>query len=132
VTIEDGPGAGVYHSDPASTSSNCVHNADGSWRLIYAGGDPWFSIDLIVGQHASQAGGSSEVALEVDTGPGYLWIDPADLRGGDKPGRSKVTIEVRAAGAATTFLVAGTTPNRAPTGDGPLSTFAMEASCPIV
>jgi len=132
MTVVGGPAAGSYRSDSTSTSANCAHNADGSWRAYYAGSEPWFSIDLLASGHASEPGGSSEVALEVNTGAGYLWIDPAGIRGGDKPGRSPVTVEFRATPAGTTLVVTGTTPNRTPSGDGEVSRVELEVSCAIV
>jgi hypothetical protein len=97
---------------------------------MYAGGDPWLSVDLLVGPHAAEAGRASDLALEISVGPAYLWIDQPKFRGGDAPGRSKATVTIQADGDGTTFDVAATTPNRTPAGDGETSDVVLTVVCP--
>jgi hypothetical protein len=111
LTVGGGLGAGTYTADPDTSLNLCTHASDGSWRYLYAGGDPFVNLDLLVGPGAGQAGGASEVAAEIYAGPGYVRFDPAIMRGGDPPGRSTATVEVRSSRAATTFVVHATTPD---------------------
>jgi hypothetical protein len=130
LKITGGLGAGSYVADPSSTLNVCTHAKDGSWRVLYAGGQPWLSVDLLVGPHAADAGRATDVALEISAGSAYLWIDQPKFRGGDAPGRSKATVAVRSDGAGMTFDVAATTPNRTPAGDGETSEVALTVVCP--
>jgi hypothetical protein len=130
LKLMGGRGAGSYVSDPSSTLNVCSHATDGSWRVMYAGGDPWLSVDLLVGPHAAEAGRASDLALEISAGPAYLWIDQPKFRGGDAPGRSKATVALRSDGDGMTFDVAATTPNRTPAGDGETSDVALTVVCP--
>jgi hypothetical protein len=130
LKITGGEGAGSYVSDPSSSLNYCSHTKDGSWRVMYSGGSPWLSVDLLVGPHAAEAGRATDLALEISAGPAYLWIDQPKFRGGDAPGRSKATVAVRSDGGTTTFDVAATTPNRSPAGDGETSDVTLTVVCP--
>jgi hypothetical protein len=130
LTITGGQGAGSYVSDPSSSLNVCSRATDGSWRVMYAGGEPWLSVDLLVGSHAAEAGRASDLALEISVGPAYLWIDQPKFRGGDAPGRSRATVTIQADGDGTTFDVVATTPNRTPAGDGEPSDVALTVVCP--
>ncbi len=130
LTVTGGLGAGSYASDPSSSLNVCTHAKDGSWRVMYAGGKPWLSVDLLVGPHAAGAGHEGDVALEISAGPAYLWIDQPKFRGGDAPGRSKATVALRSDGAGMEFDVTATTPNRTPEGDGASTDVALTVVCP--
>ena len=130
LKITGGLGAGSYVADPSSSLDVCTHAADGSWRVLYAGGNPWLSVDLLVGPHAAEAGRAGDLALEISAGPAYLWIDQPKFRGGDALGRSKATVAVRSEGGGVTFDVAATTPNRTPAGDGETSDVKLKVVCP--
>ena len=130
LKITGGLGAGSYVSDPSSSLNYCSHTKDGSWRVMYSGGSPWLSVDLLVGPRAAEAGRASDLALEISAGPAYLWIDQPKFRGGDAPGRSKATVALRSDGGNTTFDVAATTPNRTPAGDGVSTDVALTVVCP--
>ena len=71
------------------------------------------NLDLLIGPNAGQPGGESDVAAEINAGPGYVRFDPGILRGGDAKGRSTASVAVSAAPGATTFTVAATTPDLA-------------------
>ena len=131
LTITGGAGAGSYVSDPSSSLNLCTRARDGSWRMLYAGGTPWISVDLLVGPHAADAGRATDLALEISAGPAYLWIDQPKYRGGDAPGRSKATVALRADGASMTFDITATTPNRTAGGDGVPSDVALTVVCPV-
>jgi hypothetical protein len=130
LTITGGPGAGSYVSDPSSSLNLCTHAKDGSWRALYAGGDPWISVDLLVGSRVAEPGRASDLALEISAGAAYLWIDQGKFRGGDAPGRSRAGVVIRSDGGTTTFDVSATTPNRTPGGDGVPSDVALTVVCP--
>src|SRR6188472_529838 len=130
LTITGGLGAGSYVSDPSSTLNVCTHAKDGSWRVMYAGGKPWLSVDLLVGPHAVEAGHEGDLALEISAGPAYLWIDQPKFRGGDAPGRSKATVAANTEGGGVRFDVAATTPNRTPQGDGVSTELRLTVVCP--
>jgi hypothetical protein len=112
LTVTRSPGAGTYTTDPATSLNLCTHAADGSWRYLYVGGDPFVNLDVLVGPRAGQPDGAADVAAEIYAGPGYVRFDPAILRGGDPPGRSTASVEVRRAAATTTFVIHATTPDR--------------------
>jgi hypothetical protein len=130
MTITGGLGAGTYVSDPASTLNYCLHSADGSWRYMYGGGDPWASVDLLFGARVAERGGAGDVAAEIETGSAYLWIDQPNFRGGDAKGRSSATVAVSTDATAITFHVTGSTPDRTPAGDGMTSTLDLTVTCP--
>ena len=111
LTVSGGPGTGTYTADPATSLDLCTHATDGSWRLLYAGGTPHVELDFLVGPNASQPGGASDVAAEINAGPGYVRFDPGILRGGDAKGRSTASVVVTSAVEATTFTVTATTPD---------------------
>jgi hypothetical protein len=111
LTFKSGPGAGTYTPDPATTLNICTHATDGSWRLLYAGGDPFVNLDLLVGPDAGTPDGASDVAAEIYAGPGYVRFDPGILRGGDAKGRSTASVAVGSALGATTFTITATTPD---------------------
>ena len=130
LEVTGGPGAGTYTSDPASTLNLCTENAGGGWRAMYAGGDPWISLDLSLGSQIDQPGHASDAALEISAGPGYLWIDQGGFRGGDAKGRSTINVQVQPGPGATTFLVDARTPNRSDGVDGDPSDIALTWTCP--
>ena len=130
LKVTGGLGAGSYVTDPSSSLDVCTHAKDGSWRVLYGGGKPWLSVDLLVGPHAAEAGRQGDLALEISAGPAYLWIDQPKFRGGDPVGRSKATVAVRSNGGGVTFTIAATTPNRTPAGDGVSTDLALTVVCP--
>jgi hypothetical protein len=130
MEVTGGPGAGTYLSVPATNLSMCSKAADGSWRLMYVAGSPDVNLDMLVGSRAGQPGGSSDVAVEVEYGAGYVRFDPADLRGGDPAGRSTATITVMAAAGGTTFAITATTPDRSTGSDGPPVHVDLTVTCP--
>jgi hypothetical protein len=111
LTVSGGPGTGTYTADPATSLNLCTHATDGSWRLLYAGGTPHVELDFLVGPNAAQPGGASDVAAEINAGPGYVRFDPGILRGGDAKGRSTASVVISSRAAATTFTVTATTPD---------------------
>jgi len=130
MTITEGLGAGTFVSDPASTLNYCLRATDGSWRVMYGGGDPWVSVDLLFGPRVAEPGGTGDVAAEIAVGEAYLWIDQPGFRGGDAKGRSSATVAVSTEATATTFRLTGSTPNRTPAGDGVTSTLDLTVTCP--
>lgn len=78
-TISGGPGAGSYVSDPAATLDVCTHAADGSWRVMYGGGDPWANVDLLFGARVAEPDGAGDVAAEITAGKADLWDGPAPV-----------------------------------------------------
>ena len=112
LEITGGPGHGTYVADMASSLNICPQASDGSWRLLYAGGTPYVSLDLLVGARAGQPGGENHVAADVSAGQGYFRFDPAQLRGGDRPGRSTAAVTVTTTDSSATFDITATTPDR--------------------
>jgi len=111
LTVSGGPGTGTYSADPATSLNLCTHATDGSWRLLYGGGTPYVNLDVLVGPQAAQPGHASDVAAEINAGPGYVRFDPGILRGGDAKGRSTASVVVSPSAGATTFTVTATTPD---------------------
>jgi hypothetical protein len=111
LKVSGGPGTGTYTADPATTLNLCTHATDGSWRLLYVGGTPFVNLDFLVGPKAAEPGHTSDVAAEINAGPGYVRFDPGILRGGDAKGRSTASVVVSPAAGATTFTVTATTPD---------------------
>ena len=123
--------AGVYATDPASNLRQCTETSDGFWRVLYAGGDPWVSVDVLVGSEAVTAGRSEDVTAEIAVGSTtYLWIDQPQVRGGDPVGRSSAAIEVLDGPDAITFDVQATSPIRTPGGDGAPVDVHLTVVCP--
>jgi hypothetical protein len=130
MEVGGGTGAGTYLSDPAPNLSMCSKAADGSWRLMYVGGQPAVNLDLLVGSAAGQAAGSSDVALEAEYGAGYFRFDPADLRGGDPAGRSTATVTVTPTAGGTTFVITAMTPDTSTGSDGAPIRVDLTVTCP--
>ena len=111
LTFGDGAGARVFRSDPTASVHTCNVKAAGPSYALYAGGDPFVNIDLLVGAGAEKPGGASRVAAEIQADDLYVRFDPAILRGGDAAGRSQATVAISTVGTATTFVVDATTPD---------------------
>lgn len=125
--------AGHYDGDPEATLNFCVVTSDGYWRLQYAGGAPWFGVDLLVGPTALTDGRSEDVTAEVQVGSPlttYLWIDQPGHRGGDAPGRSSAVAEATESSRAVTFDVVANTPIRTTGGDLSRVDVALTVVCP--
>lgn len=130
-TLDGGYGKWSYRNDAASSLDLCTHNADGSWRLLYAGGDPWFTIDMLVGAQAAEAAHADQVAVEIETpGTYYIRLDPAPIRLGDVPGRSTATVKVTAGATTTSFDVVATTPDHSSGEDAGPVEVTVSAVCP--
>ena len=131
LAITGGPAAGMFASVPAASLNICTRLGDGGWRALYAGGEPWLSMDLHLGPRINEPAHASDVALEITAGSGYLWIDQGGFRGGDAPGRSQVTARSETAADTVRFYVTATTPNRTSGGDGATSDVALTLACPV-
>jgi hypothetical protein len=129
LVLGEGPAAQRFTSDPEASVSTCLGDDDGSWSVLYAGGDPFVSLDLVVGSGTDRPSGASRVGAELTAGDTYVRFDPAVLRGGDPPGRSEATVAVSHVGPATTFIVHATTPNRSTGDDGPPIAVSLELTC---
>ena len=119
----------TYRSDPAASVATCLGDDDGSWSVLYAGGTPFLSLDLLVGAGAGEPGREDRVGAEIQTAGQYVRFDPTVLRGGDPPGRSTATVEVSSVGPSTTFVVTATTPQRFSGEDGPPVDVALTLTC---
>ena len=122
-------GSQRFVSDPAAAVATCAGDDDGSWSVLYAGGEPLVSLDLVVGSGTERPGGESRVGAELTAAGTYVRFDPAVLRGGDPPGRSTAEVTVTTDGPATTFVVTATTPNRTGGFDGPPVDIALTLTC---
>ena len=121
--------AGAYASDPSAVLDYCLHNADGSWRMQYLGGQPVVSIDMLIGSDAAQTGGAGHVATEIVFDDQTLKFDPSDLRGGDIKGRSTASVQVHADTVTTTFVVTAVTPDRVGGDDGQPDKVDLSVVC---
>jgi hypothetical protein len=130
LTIAGGAAAGSYATDPKASLATCSTSASGVRSLLYAGGDPWVSIDLVMGAGIAEPGHESDVAIELQVRSDYLWIDTGGLRGGDAPGRSTATVRVEPAAGSMRYAIDATTPYRTPEGDGLTATIALTVTCP--
>lgn len=130
LRVTGGPGEGVYTADPATTLNSCRRAENGSWSLLYAGGDPFVNVDLVVGSGVDETGTSNRVGMELYAGPGYLRFDPAQLRGGDRPGRSTATVAVRDEPDRTTIVVTATTPDGTTASDEATVQVHLTVTCP--
>lgn len=128
-----GPGEGTYLSDPTTTLATCSTASDGSWRLLYGGGDPFVNLDLLVGGAARQPDGASYVAAEIEINgarPDYVRFDPMKMRGGDPPGRSTATVAIEDGPGTITFRIHATTPERITGIDGNPIDIDLTVTCP--
>ena len=126
--------AGSFASDPSASLNSCRRTSDGSWRALYAGGDPWVAIDLLLGTGVAEGAPSEDLSLEIQIGSPlstYLWIDQPGYRGGDAPGRSHAIVEAAASGIdAITFEIAADTPMRTVGSDLERVDVALTLVCP--
>ena len=123
-------GKQTFTADPTSSLDTCTHNADGSWRLLYAGGTPWITIDMLVGAQASEPAHANQVAVEIEVPGTYVRLDPAPIRLGDVPGRSTASVVVEPGPSSTTFTVEATTPDHSNGDDGDPVDVTVTAVCP--
>jgi hypothetical protein len=107
LRMSGGAGSGTYTADPTTSLNQCTR-ANGSWRLLYAGGDPFVNLDLFVGAGAEQPDGAQRVAAEIYAGPGYVRFGPA----------------------TTTVVISATTPDRTTCDDGAPVQVALTVVCP--
>jgi hypothetical protein len=128
LTIAGGTAAGSYTADPKASLATCSTSGTGVRSVLYAGGDPWLSIDLVIGATA-EPGHASDLALELQVGSDYLWIDTGGLRGGDAPGRSTANVRVEPTTGGIRYAIDATTPYRTPDGDGLAATIALTVTC---
>lgn len=126
LTFGDGASARTFRSDPTASVATCNVTPNGPSYALYAGGDPFVNIDLLVGRGAEEPGGEARVAAEITADDIYVRFDPAILRGGDAAGRSEATVRVLSDGLATTFVVDATTPNGR---YGPPIRLSMTVTC---
>jgi hypothetical protein len=128
----DGTSGSATHGSDASAPTNlCTHARDGSWRWIYGGGAPYIMIDMLVGPSAGQPGSETQIAVEIEVDAGYyVRFDPSVMRGGDAPGRSTASVQIRQVGGATQFTVSATTPDRTTGEDGPAVDVELTVTCP--
>jgi hypothetical protein len=125
------PDAGTYTTDAASNLNECSETSDGFWRVLYAGGDPWVSVDVLVGASAVADRHSEDITAEIAVGTTtYLWIDQPQYRGGDAKGRSHAVVDVTSTDDAISFGVVATTPLRTPGGDGNEVAVDLTITCP--
>jgi hypothetical protein len=121
-------------SDPAATLNQCRLPAAGSWSYLYAGGDPFGTLDVLIGDGANTTPGSDRVGAEIefDSLPtvGYVRFDPAALRGGDGPGRSSAEVTVTTTADSVTIVVHAETPDRTSGVDGPPVVVDLTLTCP--
>jgi hypothetical protein len=129
LVVGEGARARRFVSDPEASVANCAGDDDGSWSVLYAGGDPFVELDLIVGSGADRPGGADRVGAEILADRFGARFDPAVLRGGDAPGRSEATVAVTHDGPATTFIVHAITPDRSTGEDGSLVPISIELTC---
>lgn len=122
-----GSRVGAYRDDPTAATATCHEAGDGSWRLLYGGGDPYVSLDLLV---VPGTQGDPSVAAEITAGPTYVRFDPDLVRGGDPAGRSTASVEILASPGGTTFIVEATTPDRTSGLDGGPVEVRLTAVCP--
>jgi hypothetical protein len=122
-----GSRVGAYRDDPAAPTATCRQAGDGSWRLLYGGGDPYVTLDLLV---VPRTDATPSVAAEIMAGPTYVRFDPDLVRGGDPAGRSEASVEIRPGPGATTFVVQATTPDRTSGTDGAPVEVQLTAICP--
>jgi hypothetical protein len=130
LTITGGTAAGTYAADPAASLATCSTSSTGVRSLLYAGGDPWISIDLVLGAQVAEPGHGSDLALELSVRSDYLWIDTGGFRGGDAPGRSRAAVRVEPSAGNVRYVIDASTPYRTPDGDGLAATIALTLDCP--
>jgi hypothetical protein len=125
----------TYRSDATAGLAQCTTPATGSWNLLYEGGQPHVSIDMIVADGATTTDGSDRVAMEIqisDPSGGtifYVRFDPSGIRGGDAPGRSSATVRVTASPSVATVEVQATSPDRTSGRDGPPTPVTFLMTC---
>jgi hypothetical protein len=130
LMITGGFAAGSYVADPEANLATCSTSSTGVRSLLYAGGDPWVAIDLVLGAKIAEPAHASDVAIELSIGNLYMWLDTGQMRGGDAPGRSHATVRVEPAPGLVRYVIDATTPYRTWDGDGLSATIALTVTCP--
>ena len=130
-----GPTPTTYQSDSSAALAQCTTPATGSWNLLYEGGQPHISIDMVVPDGDATIDDADRVAMEIEISEAsgatifYVRFDPAGVRGGDGPGRSSATVRVTTSPSLATVEVEATTPDRTSGQDGPPTPVTFRLTC---
>lgn len=73
-----------YASDRAASLDSCAKGSSGGWSYLYAGGDPFVSLDLTVFPGVVDGGTPSDFDLDIGAPTGQVRLVPSGRREGVK------------------------------------------------
>jgi hypothetical protein len=74
----------AYASDSGASLDSCAKGASGGWSYLYAGGDPFLSLDLTLYPGAVSGGTASDFDLDIGAPSGQVRLVPSGRREGAK------------------------------------------------
>ncbi len=74
----------AYASDHAASLDSCAKGSSGGWSYLYAGGDPFVSLDLTVFPGVVQGDTPSDFDLDIGAPSGQVRLVPSGRREGAK------------------------------------------------
>jgi hypothetical protein len=74
----------AYASDSGASLDSCAKGASGGWSYLYAGGDPFLSLDLTLYPGAVDGGAASDFDLDIGAPAGQVRLVPSGRREGVK------------------------------------------------
>ena len=74
----------AYASDKGAALDSCAKGASGGWSYMYAGGDPFVSLDLTLYPGVVDGGTASDFDLDIGAPSGQVRLVPSGRREGAK------------------------------------------------
>jgi hypothetical protein len=100
----------AYASDRAASLDSCAKGSSGAWSYLYAGGDPFLSLDLTVFPGVVQGDRPSDFDLDIGAPSGQVRLVPSGRREGAKgTGTARLVqdgdaVKIMIDGSATTMV----------------------------
>ena len=116
-----------YTPDDAASLHSCAKGASGGWSFLYAGGDPFVSLDLNLYPGVIDGGSSSDFDLDIGAPTGQVRLVPSGRREGAKGTGTAKLEEVAGAVRITIDGSAKTMIDGTDTGD---TTVDLVIDCP--
>ena len=116
-----------YASDDAASLHSCAKGASGGWTFLYAGGDPFVSLDLNLYAGVIDGGSPSDFDLDIGAPTGQVRLVPSGRREGAKGTGTARLEQVEGAVRITIDGSARTMSDSTDTGD---TTVDLVIDCP--
>lgn len=117
----------AYASDAAAALDVCDQSAGGGWTYMYAGGDPFLSLDLSLYTGAVDGATPSDFDLDIGAPTGQVRLVPSGRREGAKgDGTARIVRD----GGAVRIDIEGSATTMVDGGDAGDTTVALVLRCP--